>query len=195
MKKNIIAGFNLSCLGDPGHFSVVVSRYGDTLADRAAKSILKTIDPEYNNYSFLDRGSDERQYCSPGVDMPLCCLARSKFGSFPEYHTSADNMDFITPGALGESFEFLCQLIESFEANDIYEAVCPCEPQLSPRGLYPSASDKNSGHSVRTMMNFLAYCDGKNDLFAISEIIGAPVSLLIPIARKLRDAGVIKCAR
>jgi aminopeptidase-like protein len=191
MKKNIIAGFNLSCLGDPGHFSVIASRYGNTPADRAAKSILKWIDPEYNSYPFLNRGSDERQYCSPGVDLPLCCLTRSKFGRYPEYHTSADNMDFITPDALGESFEFLRELVKSFEANDIYEAACLCEPQLSSRELYPSVSDKKSGYTVRAMMNFLAYCDGKNDLFAIGDIIGAPVSGLISMAEKLMSAGII----
>jgi aminopeptidase-like protein len=195
MKKNIIAGFNLSCLGDRGHFSVVASRYGDTMADRAAKSVLKGIDPEFRNYPFLNRGSDERQYCSPGVDLPLCCLTRSKFGRYPEYHTSADNMEFITPNALGQSFVFLCRLVESIEANGVYETICPCEPQMSQRGLYPTISDKKSGYTMRTMMNFLAYCDGKNDLFAISGIIGTPVTELIPVARKLRDAGVIKHVR
>lgn len=191
MKENIIAGFNLSCLGDRGHFSVIASRYGGTMADRAAKSVLKGIDPEFRSYPFLDRGSDERQYCSPGVDLPLCCLTRSKFGGYPEYHTSADNMDFIAPDALGESFEFLSELVKSIEANRVYETICPCEPQLSPRGLYPAVSDKRSGYTVRTMMNFLAYCDGKNDLFAISEIIGTPPSVLIPIAEKLMSAGII----
>jgi aminopeptidase-like protein len=183
MKKNIIAGFNLSCLGDNGHFSVMASRYGNTMADRAAKSVLKGIDPEFNNYTFLNRGSDERQYCSPKADLPLCRLTRSKFGRYPEYHTSADNMDFIAPDALGQSFGFLCELVESLEANGTYETVCPCEPQLSPRGLYPTLSDRKSGYTARTMMNFLAYCDGKNDLFAISGIIGTPVSVLVPIAK------------
>jgi aminopeptidase-like protein len=165
------------------------------MADRAAKSVLREIDPEFRSYSFLSRGSDERQYCSPGADLPLCCLTRSKFGSYPEYHTSADNMDFITPDALGQSFGFLRELVESIEANRVYETICPCEPQLSPRGLYPAVSDKKSGYTVRTMMNFLAYCDGKNDLFAISGIIGTQVSELIPIMRKLRDAGLIRSIR
>jgi aminopeptidase-like protein len=121
----------------------------------------------------------------------LCCLTRSKFGRYPEYHTSADDMNFITPGALGQSFGFLRELVESLEANGVYEATSPCEPQLSPRGLYPAVSDRKSGYTVRTMMNFLAYCDGKNDLFAISEIIGVSPSVLAPIAEKLKSAGII----
>jgi aminopeptidase-like protein len=191
MKRRVIAGFNLTCLGDPGNFSVLASRYGDTMADRAAKSVLGDICPDYKTYSILSRGSDERQYCAPGVDLPLCCLMRTKFGIYPEYHTSEDNMDFITPAALDESFGMLRALVEALEANGTYEVKTVCEPQLSPRGLYPSVSDKRSGGTVRTMMNFIAYCDGKNDLFGISEIIGVPVSKLIPLAEKLEGAGVI----
>jgi aminopeptidase-like protein len=191
MKKNIAAGFNLSCLGDPGHFSYIASRYGDTLADRAATAILGAVDPGYRRYSFLERGSDERQYNAPGVDLPVCCLTRTKFGEYEEYHTSADNMDYITAGALGESFEMCCKLVESLEANKKYKIQCLCEPQLSQRGLYPTISDKNSGGMMRTMMNFLAYCDGRNDLFEISEIIGVPVLELLPLVSKLSGSKII----
>jgi aminopeptidase-like protein len=155
---------------------------------------LSEADPNYKSYSFLERGSDERQYCAPGADLPLCCLTRTKFGEYPEYHTSADDMSLITPGALGESLAMLRRLAEALEAGGRYRVTTTCEPRLSPRGLYPAVSDKNSGKTVRTMMNFIAYCDGRNDLFGISEIIGTPVSELPPIARKLLDAGVIEQA-
>ena len=193
MKRRVIAGFNLSCLGDSGNFTYIASRYGNTLADRAARAMLREFDPKYKNRSFLDRGSDERQYCAPGVDLPLCCITRTKFGEYPEYHTSADNMEFITPKALGESFEFFVRLTEALEINEKYNARCKCEPQLSPRGLYPTISDKNSGEAVRTMMNFIAYCDGRNDLFEISEIIGATISEIIPIVIKLKNSDVLEC--
>jgi aminopeptidase-like protein len=140
----------------------------------------------------LERGSDERQYCAPGVDLPLCCLTRTKFGEYREYHTSADDMDFITADALGESFDMCRKLVGALEANASYKAATLCEPQLSPRGLYPSISDKNSGRTVRTMMNFIAYCDGRNDLFDISGIIGEPVSRLVEIAEKLLSGDIIK---
>jgi aminopeptidase-like protein len=191
MKRNVIAGFSLSCIGDAGHFSHIASRYGDTLADRAARVILKEFDRDCKTYSFLNRGSDERQYCAPGVDLPLVCITRTKFGRYPEYHTSADNLNFITPDALGGSFDMLRALVEALEANRFHKTRVLCEPQLSPRGLYPTVSDKHSGAAVRMMMNFIAYCDGRNDLFGISELTGAPVSELIPAARKLSAAGVI----
>lgn len=191
MKKNVVAGFNLSCLGDSGHFSYIKSRYGDTLADRALKSILRYRDPKHRELSFLMRGSDERQYCAPGVDLPLCCVCRTPFGWYREYHTSDDDMDFIAPEALQESFEMLCSLIEALEANRKYRVTVKCEPHLSPRGLYPSVSEKNLNLNVRHMMNFMAYCDGRNDIFGISDITGAPVGALIPFAKKLEDAGLI----
>ena len=192
LKRKVVAGFNLTCLGDPGHFSIVASRYGDTLADQAAKCVLRYIDPGYRSYSFLDRGSDERQYCAPGIDLPLCCLTRTKFGCYPEYHTSADDLDFVTSEALNGSLNFLQELVIALEANGCYRTRCLCEPQLSPRGLYPTVSNKNSGAMVRTMMNFIAYCDGCNDLFEISERIGVSVRELIPLADKLKEAGLIE---
>jgi aminopeptidase-like protein len=192
MKKNIVAGFNLACLGDPGHFSYIASRYGSTLADRAAKSALRFLDPEFCCYSFLRRGSDERQYNAPGVDLPVCCLTRTKFGSYPEYHTSEDDMNFITAESLGGSFELCREIAESLEANRKYRVTALCEPQLSPRGLYPSMSARGSAWQARSMMNFIAYCDGRNDLFDISEIIGEPVPKLAGLAKILLDAGLIE---
>ena len=194
MKRNVIAGFILTCLGAPGNFTHIASRYGNTLADRAAKTVLRGFDSGHKSCSFLARGSDERQYCSPGVDLPVCCITRAKFGSFPEYHTSADNMGFVTREALQKSYEFFVGLTEALEVNRKYRVQCKCEPQLSSRSFYPMVSNKKSGQSapgVRAMMNFLAYCDGRNDLFDIAKIIGHPALDLIPIARKLTEAGLI----
>ncbi|MDR1944160.1 MAG: DUF4910 domain-containing protein [Synergistaceae bacterium] len=191
MKRDIRAGFNLSCLGDRGAFSYISSRYGNTLADKAAKAVLEAFAPGYRSYSFLSRGSDERQYNAPFVDLPVCCLARTIFGGYPEYHTSADNMDYITAESLGKSLELLIKLVESLEANGRYKVQCLCEPHLSSRGLYPTESGKNSGLGPRTMMNFIAYCDGKNDIFDIARIIKTPVLELVPIAARLTSAGLI----
>jgi aminopeptidase-like protein len=190
MKNVTIAGFNLTCLGDPGHFSYIASRYGSTLADKAAISVLRYLDPQYKTYSFLRRGSDERQYCAPGVDLPVCCICRTKFGDYEEYHTSADNMDYITPEALEGSFDLIRAIVEALEANHRYRTLITCEPQLSPRGLYPDISTKKHSRSA-AMMDFIAYCDGSNDIFDISKIINAPVSELIALAKKLLETNII----
>jgi len=192
MKSNIIAGFNISCVGDDRAYSYIASRYGDTLSDRVAKNVLSSHAPDYITYSYLERGSDERQYNAPGVDLPVCTICRSKYGEYPEYHTSADNLDIISPQGLGGAFDVYCKCIRALEENYNYKINCLCEPQLGKRGLYPSISQKGQYDEVKTMMDFIAYADGTNDMIAISEIIEVPVEELIDIAKKLKDSGLLE---
>ncbi|MBU2699196.1 aminopeptidase-like protein [Sporomusaceae bacterium BoRhaA] len=191
MKRNIVAGFNVTCVGDERAYSFVPSRYGKTLADKVALHVLQVKAPEFVRYTYLHRGSDERQYCAPGVDLPVVCVMRSKYGNYPEYHTSLDNLSFVTPQALQDSFELLRDCIELLERNERYQVNCLGEPQLGKRGLYPTLSAKGSYGGVYHMMNFLAYADGTNDLMDISQLIGVPVSELYPIVDKLLENKII----
>jgi len=191
LKKNVIAGFNVTCVGDERAYSFLSSRKGGTLADRVALNVLKFKHPEFIRYSFLDRGRDERQYCSSGIDLPMVSLMRSKYGEYPEYHTSLDNPDLVTPNGLGGSLELLQDCIELIESNHIYCVACYCEPQLGSRGLYPNLSTKNSGKSVKSMMDFIAYCDGTSDLIEISDKIHVPSSELYPIIKKLEEINLL----
>ncbi len=188
MKKNIIAGYNLSCVGDDKAISYVASKKEDTLADIAAKNVLHFCAPDYKYYSYLHRGSDERQYNAPGVDLPVCSVCCSKYHEYPEYHTSADDMSFISPKGLQRAFDIYKAIIEAIEHNTKYRVNCYCEPQLGPRGLYPTESFNRSSMSVQDMMNFIAYADGTLDLFGISKIIDCPVDKLHEIALKLKEA-------
>ena len=192
MKKNVLAGFNISCVGDDRAYSYVASRYENTLADKVASNVLSLKHPKFIKYSFLDRGSDERQYCSPGVDLPLVTLSRSKYGEYPEYHTSLDNLDIVTPEGLLGGYELIQDCINIIENNRVFRVNCYGEPQLGKRGLYPNLSTKNSGASVETMMDFIAYADGNNDLLQISNIIRKPVREIVPIAEKLLEAGLLE---
>lgn len=191
MRNNILVGFNISCAGDERTYSYVPSRYGNTYADKVALNILKFKHPDFVRYSFLERGSDERQYCSPGIDLPLVTLTRSKYGAYPEYHTSLDNLDLVTPDGLRGMYELFADCIELIERNVKVRVYCYGEPQLGKRGLYPNLSTKSSGASVRDMMNFIAYADGANDLIDISNTIGVPVWELYPIVDKLLEAGLL----
>lgn len=192
MKKNTIAGWNISCVGDDRTYSYVATRYGNTLADRVTKNVLQFVYPNYKKYSFLNRGSDERQYNAPGIDLPICGISRSKYGEYPEYHTSKDNMDIISPSGLSGTYEVLKQCIQILEADKKYKIQCLGEPQLGKRGLYPTISQKGNYDEVTVMMNFIAYADGNNDLIDISNLIHVPVKNILPIADKLENAGLMK---
>ena len=192
MKKNTVAGFVLSCLGDERCYSHVASRLGNTLADRVAKYVLRHHDPNYKAYTFLSRGSDERQYCSSGIDLPVCGICRTKYGEFPEYHTSLDDLTLVTPQGLEGALEVFQNCIYVLGNNRIFRCKVKCEPQLGKRGLYPHLSMKGKREDVRMMMNLVAYADGQHDLLSIAEIIGANMNELVPIARKLLDLDVFE---
>lgn len=192
MKENIVAGFNLTCVGDERDYSYLPSREEDTLADRAAKHVLGNIYPNYSTYSFLERGSDERQYCSPGIDLPVCSVMRSKYNLYPEYHTSLDDLSLVTPKGLYGAYAVYQKIILALEMNRKYRAVFPCEPQLGKRGLYPTTSTRNGALYVNNMVDFLAYACGENDLLQIAEKINVPAWELAPIISKLLEAKLIE---
>lgn len=187
LKKNVIAGFNLSCLGDDNTYTYVATRKGDTLSDKIVQNILNEIYPQYKKYSFLNRGSDERQYNMPGVDIPVCGIYRSKSNEYKEYHTSKDDLSFVTEKALQESLDFLKKCVETIEANKTYRIKCLCEPQLGKRGLYPTIGQRGSSKKSGAwkIVDFLAYADGEKDLIDISNTINVPVSTLHDMANIL----------
>ena len=187
MQQHVKAGFVLSCVGDDRTYSMVSTKYEDTLADRVLENVLHFHYPDYIRYSFMKRASDERQYGSAGVGLPVCAFCRSKYHEYPEYHTSADDLSLISPAGLQGSYDVMVKVINALEYNRHYQMTCPCEPQLGKRGLYPTISQKGTYAAFRAMQHFTAYADGRNDLIAISEIIGTPVDQLIPIVGKLME--------
>lgn len=192
LKENVIAGYILTCVGDNRCYSYLESRYGNTLADKAAQGILKDNAPDYIHYSYLDRGSDERQYCSPGVDLPVCSVMRSKYGVYPEYHTSLDNLDLVSEDGLQGTFELYKQIIIALENNAKYRMKMPCEPQLGKRGLYPTLSTKESGKLVYNLKNVMTYLDGTNDIFDLSAITKVPVKEVLEHIDKLKSADLLE---
>lgn len=192
MKQKIIAGFNLTCVGDDMQYTIVHSRYADTLADKVLLNVLQYRGKGYKECSFLERGSDERQYCFPGVDIPLCTFSRTKFYDYPEYHTSGDNLDLISAEGMQGAFEVMVECIRILEYNDYYHVDCLCEPQLGRRGLYPTVSKKGIYDEVRKLQDFILYADGRNDLIDISNIIKYPAIGLIEMVKTLTENQLLK---
>ena len=185
LKQNVIAGYLVICTGDERTYSLMPSRDGNTLADRIARHVLQRRVEAYDEYDFLERGGDERQYCSPGIDLPLAVVMRSKYATYPEYHTSADDLSLVTPAGLAGSYMVLRDCLRILEHDGYYRATTLCEPQLGKRGLYPTLSVKGSATGVRAMMNVLAFCDGRRDLVALSERVRLSAPDVIPMLETL----------
>ncbi len=186
LKKSVVAGFNVSCVGDNRDYSYLPSRNGNTLSDQVAKHVLKYTCSTYKSYTWGDRGSDERQYCAPGVDLPIASIMRTKYGMYDEYHTSLDDLiNVVTAEGLDGAFNTIWNAIEALERNVYPKVKVLCEPQLGKRGLYPTLSTKASGAEVRLMMDLITWSDGTRSLIEIAELCSSPVWELYPIVEKL----------
>lgn len=194
MKEHIRAAFNLTCVGDNRAYSIVHSRYADTYADRVLMNVLSDSGFAFDEYPYIKRGSDERQYQAPGVDIPMVCFCRSKYHIYPEYHTSADDLELISPEGLQGSYDVMVRCIMLMEYNKKYRTTTLGEPQLGKRGLVPTMSSKETYQQTLALKDLIAYADGKNDLIEISEIIGQRVDILIPLVDKLLECGLFEIA-
>jgi aminopeptidase-like protein len=192
LRRHVVAGFNVVCVGDERHYSFLPSRLGNTLADRVARHVLRHHAPDHVSYEFRERGSDERQYCSPGADLPVVSIMRSRYGTYPEYHTSLDDLRFVSPAGLSGSFRALMKCVDALEANRRYRTTCVGEPQLGRRGLYPSISRNLLPDHQRMLLNLLAYSDGDHDLIEIAEILDRPVEDLLPGVRQLAECDLLE---
>ena len=192
MKKYVKAGFVLSCIGDNGDYSCVHTPYNDTYTDKIVSHVLKHITDNPKEYDFSERGSDERQFCAPLVNLPVCTLSRTKFGKFNEYHTSKDNLDFVSRQGLAGGFEMIRRAIEILEWNKYYVIKTIGEPCLGKYGLYPTVSMRGSADSVRNMTNIIAYLNGKLSMLEIADILGMAFTDVLEIINRLETCGLVE---
>lgn len=192
LKANVVAGYVVTCVGDERAWSFLPSRHGHTLSDRAARHVLKHVAPLYTEYSFLQRGSDERQYCSPGIDLPVSSIMRSKYVTYPEYHTSLDNLDFVSAVGLGQTLAAYQRVLEVIEGDCTPAATVLGEPKMSDRGLRPTLGKRGSADAGRAMMNLLAYADGTASLLSIADTIGEPAWELRKIVDMLAGLDLLR---
>lgn len=192
--KRVRHGLVLTCLGDEGPFHYKQSRSGATI-DRAAAQALREAGHPFAILPFSPYGYDERQYASPGFDLPVGCLMRGVHGTFPEYHTSLDNLDFVRPGALDESFGVLCAILDRLEADRTYRRVDGRgEPHLGRRGLYRAIAGQKEagGASQLDLLWFLNLADGRHSLLDMAERADIPFHRIMAAAALARDAHLIQ---
>lgn len=193
MKKKTIAGFNISCVGDERSYSFLPSRNGQSISDKFARHILYWTDKNYISYNWSDRGSDERQYCAPGIDLPVSSIMRTKYHEYPEYHTSLDKLGkVVTSTGLYGGYEVIRKTIEAIEKNFYPKVKVLCEPHLSKRGLYPSIGSKNISKDIHIMMEFITWSDGSNSLIEIADKCNLPIWELYEVAQTLQKNNIIE---
>jgi aminopeptidase-like protein len=189
----IRAGLVATCVGDGGTVTYKKTRTGDAWVDRAVEKVLIDAGDAYDIRDFWPMGSDERQYCSPGINLPVGSLMRSVYGEFPEYHTSADNLDFVTADALADTFAKYLSVFHVLESDATYASLKPyCEPQLGKRGLYRAiGGQKDMKQSQAAMMWVLNFADGKHSLLDVACRSGLPFGLVREIADVLVEKGLL----
>lgn len=185
-------GLVLAGIGDAGGFHYKRSRRGDAEIDRAMAHVLRHQSEASEILEFAPYGYDERQYCSPGFNLPVGCLMRSVWGTFPEYHTSADNLDFIHPPQLSESLRVCAAVLDVLENNRRYRNLSPhCEPQLGKRNLYRSTGGEAIGVEINARLWVLNLSDGDHSLLDIAERSAMPFSAIQNAAELLHESGLL----
>lgn len=193
---NIKHGLVLTCVGDDGPITYKRSRRGAAEIDRAAALVLKTSSEPHRIIDFYPYGYDERQYCSPGFNLAVGCFMRSEHGTFPEYHTSGDNLSFIQPKYLAGSFDKVWRIVQVLENNRVYVNQNPkCEPRLGKRGLYDSVGGTRHGaFSEMALLWVLNLADGEHDLLAMAERSGMAFEGMVAAAHALERCGLLKAS-
>ncbi len=191
LKKNVIGGYNLTCVGDERMHSCMLSKYENSPSDKALLETYKRLKIKYKKHSFLERGSDERQFNSPGIDLGVTSIFRSKYNTYPEYHSSHDDFSLCTKRGLKDSFRVAKNAIQTMQKMIIPTSKLMCEPQLGKRGLYSKISKNYKRDFFRTLLDFLQYSDGKNDLKKISQEIRVNYKNSIKIYKILKKENLI----
>ena len=192
LKERVVAGFQLTCIGDNRAFTYLASRMGNTRLDRLAKRVLSTRE-NVVEYSYLERGSDERTYSSAGIDLPFVSIMRSRYADFPEYHTSLDDLErVVTPAGLQGGFDAIRECIELLETEPVLVTTNFGEPQLGKRGLYHTMLNKYTSDEVMLRTNILAYADGQHSVADMAELFGESQDLISTMVLELKQHGLIE---
>ena len=194
LQKYVFAGFNISCVGDNRAYSFLPSKMENTFSDFVLKKILKKKDKNFKIYKWSDRGSDERQYCAPGIDLPIASFCRTKYGSYKEYHTSLDDLqNVVSVSGLNGSFNVIKEVINYIEKSKFPIVNFYCEPQLSKKKLYPTLSIKNNfNNNLKLMMDLISYSDGTKSISQIANKFDVKEMRVNSLTKKLVKKKILR---
>ena len=190
LRENVVAGFNLTCIGDDGDYSYLASRLGDLEIDRIGKHVTSARDSA-KLYSYLYRGSDERTYCAPGIDLPLISLMRTRYGHYRGYHTSLDDLSLVTATGLQGGLDLVRECIQALEVNEYYETQVLGEAQLGRRGLYHTFHAKSVDEDILLRTHVMAYADGYHSVVDMAILFGLPVMAVSAVIEELVEHGLL----
>ena len=192
LKKNVVGGYVVSCVGDNKNYSYIETKYGDAISDKIAKFVFKENKIKFKLYSYLTRGADERQFGSPNINLPIGSILRTRHGRYKEYHTSLDNMQLVTKEGFETSFKLYQKVINVFESNRKYKLNVFCEPFFTKYSLTNHIGGDLIDELNLNISNFCAYCDGENDLIKLSEILNIKYETCVKIAEILYKNKIIR---
>ena len=192
IKKNFFAGFNCVCLGDEKNFSYLPSKNDNSNSNFFAKESLGYFKKNFNKYTWLDRGSDERQYCSPGIDLDVASLMKSKYGTYKEYHTSLDSLGkFVTKKGLDQGFNLIKKTITLIESDYYPKSKTLCEPFMSKKNIYPKTGGGTRPIHIIQFMNLISYADGLTPISKIARINKLSFKKCLEIFKYLKKKSLI----
>lgn len=193
LKKYVKAGFVVTCVGDNRTHSLLPTREGTHEVDRIARHVLKFLEPNFAEYSWTDRGSDERQYSAPTVGIPMVSMMRSKYWEYPEYHTSLDDLvRVVSPEGLAGGFEAIRQAINILERNSVPLTSVIGEPMLGKRGLYATLGAGRYSTTPQSILDVWSYCDGTRNVLEIADVLKKPFNEVSEIIETLEQHALIQ---
>ncbi len=190
LQKHVVAGVNLTCIGDDGDYSFLASREGNSPIDRIGRRVVRDT-PQPVEYSYLDRGSDERTYAAPGIDLPLISLMRTKYGKYRGYHSSLDDLNLVTPSGLQGGLDLVRDTLKQLEKSRYFLTTVRGEPQLGRRGLYHTMHARTVADEVLLRTHILAYSDGLHSTMDIAEMTGHDLKVIEALVSELHDHGLL----
>ena len=192
MQKHVKAAWVLSCIGDDRNYSYLESRSADTVTDRVTIDAYEALNISYKRYTWNERGSDERQFGAPNVDLPVCSIMRTKYGQYPEYHTSLDDLSVVTPAGLAGGLRAAIECVKTMERKRLWQSTVMGEPFFGKTNLpYPTIGTGVAPSITKALKDILAQCDGRTEVEEIARKTQRSLNAVREVLAVLEEADLV----